>query len=458
MKVIVCGAGQVGANIARHLATENNNVTVIDQSPDLIRKISDTLDVQAMVGHASHPSILEGAGAGDADMLIAVTFTDEVNMVACQIAHSLFNVPTKIARIRQQNYLQPIWADLFSRENMPIDHIISPEIEVARAISHRLQAPGAFDMIPLADGKVRVIGVRTDPDCPLLDTPLRQLTTLFPDLHINIVGIIHDGETIVPTGNDQILAGDEVYFVAESAHVARAMSSFGHDETEARRVVVIGAGNIGLFLAQEIENHHPGVMTRMIEADEDRARFAAAALSRSVVVHGSALDPEILAEANVSAAETVVTVTNDDKVNILAALLSKRSGCPRSIALMNELAFEALVTTLGVDVVVNPRAMTVSTILRHVRRGRIRSVYALREGVGEVIEAEALETSSVVGTPLREIDLDKGIIIGAVIRKDEVILPRGDTVIQVHDLVILFATPRAVKKVEKMFAVRLEYF
>ncbi len=458
MKVIVCGAGQVGANIARHLATENNNVTVIDRSPELIRKIGDTLDVQAMVGYASHPGVLEQAGAGDTDMLIAVTFADEVNMVACQVAHSLFNVPTKIARIRHQNYLLPIWADLFSRDHMPIDHIISPEIEVARAISHRLQAPGAFDMIPLGDGAVRVIGVRTDAECPLLDTPLRQLTTLFPDLHISIVGIIREGRTIVPTGDDQILAGDEIYFVAESGHVARAMASFGHEETEARRVVVVGAGNIGLFLAQEIENHHPGVMTRLIESDEARARLAAGALDRSVVVHGNALDPEILAEANVSAAETVISVTNDDKVNFLAALLAKRSGCPRAITLMNELAFEPLVTTLGVDVVVNPRAMTVSTILRHVRRGRIRSVYALREGVGEVIEAEALETSSVVGAPLRQIKLDKGIIIGAVIRGGEVHLPRGDTVIQVHDLVILFATPQAVKKVEKLFAVRLEYF
>lgn len=458
MKVIVCGAGQVGANIARHLATENNHVTVIDQSGELIRKIGATLDVQAMVGHASHPGVLEQAGASDADMLIAVTFADEVNMVACQVAHSLFNVPTKIARIRHQNYLDPIWADLFSRDHLPIDHIISPEIEVARAISRRLQAPGAFDMIPLADGKVRVIGVRANPDCPLLDTPLRQLTTLFPDLHINVVGILRNDETIVPTGDDQILVGDEVYFVSESSHVARALASFGHEEKEARRIVIVGAGNVGLFLAQEIEKHHPGVTTRLIEADENRARMAAPALSRSVVVHGSALDPEILAEANVAAAETIVTVTNDDKVNILAALLAKRSGCPRAIALMNELAFEPLLANLGVDVVVNPRAMTVSTILRHVRRGRIRSVHALREGVGEVIEAEALETSTVVGAPLREIDLDKGIIIGAIVRDGEVLLPRGDTVIKVNDLVILFATPLAVKKVEKAFAVSLEYF
>ena len=458
MKVIVCGAGQVGANIARHLATENNNVTVIDQSPELIRKIGDTLDVQAMVGHASHPGILEQAGAEDTDLLIAVTYADEVNMVACQVAHSLFKVPTKIARVRQQNYLLPIWSDLFSREHMPIDHIISPEIEVARAISHRLQAPGAFDMIPLADGKVRVIGVRATDECPLLNTPLRQLTTLFPDMHIVVVGIIREGKTIVPTGDDQLLAGDEVYFVSESGHVARAMASFGYEESEARRVVIVGAGNIGLFLAQEIEKHHPGVSTKLIEQDKARAELAATTLDRSVVVRGNALDLEILSETNVGAAETVITVTNDDKVNILGALLAKRSGCRRAVTLINDMTFEPLITTLGVDVVVSPRAITVSTILQHVRRGRIRSVHALREGVGEIVEAEALETSSVVGKPLREVDLDKGILIGAVIRKGEVLLPRGDTVIEVNDLVILFASAKAVKKVEKLFAVTLAYF
>jgi len=458
MKVIVCGAGQVGANIARHLATENNHVTVIDQSPDLIRKIGDTLDVQGLVGHAGQPGTLESAGAGDADMLIAVTFADEVNMVACQVAHSLFNVPIKIARIRNQDYLQPIWADLFSRDHMPIDHIISPEIEVARAISHRLQAPGAFDMIPLADGKIRAIGVRADEDCPLLDTPLRQLTSLFPDLHIVIVGIIREGRPVVPTGDDQLLAGDEVYFVAESSHVMRAMASFGHEETEARRVVIVGAGHVGLFLATEIEEHYPGVRAKIIETDDARARLAATTLERSIVVRGNALDLDILNEANISAAETVITVTNDDRINILAALMAKRAGCSRAIALVNDMALEPLITNLGIDVVVNPRAITASTILQHVRRGRIRSLHALREGVGEIVEAEALDTSKVLGTPLRDLDIGRGIIFGAILRDGEVLLPKGDTVIRNRDLVVLFASAKEVKKVEKLFSVRLEYF
>ena len=458
MKVIVCGAGQVGFNIGRHLATENNQVTMIDQSAELVRKVTNMLDVRGVVGFASYPDVLEQAGAADADMLIAVTHADEVNMVACQVAHSLFNLPTKIARVRAQSYLQPIWADLFSRDHLPIDVIISPEIEVARAIVHRLQAPGAFDMIPMADGKVRVIGVRVDEDCPIIDTPLRQLTALFPDLHMIVVGIIRDDRTIVPTADDQMQPGDEVYFVVQSEHVGRAMAAFGHEEAEAHRIIIVGGGNIGLFLASEIEKHHPAVDAKVIELGRERAELVAQALSDTVVINGDALDPEILDEANISATETIVTVTNDDEVNVLSALLAKRSGCQLAISLVNNPTYEALITTLGIDVVVVPRAITVSTILQHIRRGRILSVRSLREGVGEVIEAEALDTSSVVGSPLKEVKLDKGIIIGAIIRDDEVVMPRGDTVIRVKDRVVLFAAPQAVRKVEKMFAVRLEYF
>lgn len=458
MKVIVCGAGQVGSNIARYLATENNDVTVIDQSPELIQKISDTLDVQAMVGFASHPNVLEQAGAADADMIIAVTLADEVNMVACQVAHSLFNVPTKIARVRNQSYLAPIWADLFSREHMPIDVIISPEIEVARAVARRLQVPGAFDMIPLADGKVRVIGVICSDNCPILHTPLRQLTGLFPDLNLEVVAIVRNDKPIIPGGDDQMLPGDEVYFVADTRHLGRAMAAFGHEETEARRIIILGGGNIGLCLAEELEAKHSQVSARIVEVDRGRAQYIAQRLNRTMVLHGDGLDPEILEEANVRAAETVVAVTNDDEGNILASLLAKRYGCQRAITLINKTTYSPLVTTLGIDAVVSPRTITVSTILQHVRRGRIRAVHSLREGFAEVIEAEALETSSLINTPLREIKLPTGVIVGAIVRGEEVIIPRPSTVIKPHDRVIILAAVGQVKKVEKMFAVRLEFF
>jgi len=458
MKVIVCGAGQVGSNIARYLASEGNNVTVIDQSAELIQKISDTLDVQALVGFASHPNILEQAGAADADMIIAVTLADEVNMVACQVADSLFNVPAKIARVRHQSYLQPIWADLFSRGHLPIDVIISPEIEVARAIERRLQVPGAFDMIPLADNKVKVVGVVCGQNCPIINTPLRQLTGLFPDLNIEVIGIVRGDRAIIPSGDDQMLAGDEVYFVADTRHVPRAMAAFGHEEPEARRVVIIGGGNIGLFLAEEIEAKHPGVSARVIEVDRKRAQAVAQRLQRTMVLHGDGLDPEILEEANIRSSETVVAVTNNDEGNILSSLLAKRYGCERAVTLINKTTYQPLVQPLGIDAVVSPRSITVSSILQHVRRGRIKAVHALREGFAEVIEAEALETSSLVNQPLKDIRFPPGVIVGAIVRGDEVIIPRPSTVVKPNDRVIILAEVGQVKKVEKMFAVRIEFF
>ncbi|MEQ9813198.1 MAG: Trk system potassium transporter TrkA [Azospirillaceae bacterium] len=458
MKVVVCGAGQVGSNIARYLAGENNDVTVIDQSAALVQKLADSFDVQAIVGHAALPPVLEQAGAGDADLLIAVTQSDEVNMVACQVAHSLFQVPTKIARVRNQSYLDPVWADLFSREHMPIDVIISPEMEVAKAVSRRLQVPGAFDMIPFADGRVRVIGVICNDRTPILNTPLRQLTGLFPDLQIEILAIVRDNKPRIPDSNDQMLAGDEVYFVTETAHVRRAMAAFGHEEPEARRIVIVGGGNIGLFLAETIERDHPGVTIRMVESNPARATMAAERLTRTTVLNGDGLDPEILEEANVNMAETIVAVTNDDEVNILASLLAKRHGCQRAVTLINKTTYGPLITTLGIDAVVSPRAITASTILQHVRRGRIKAVHSLRDGFAEVIEAEALETSPLVGKPIKEIRLPSDVIFGAVVRAEEVIIARPTTVIKPHDRVILLARSQSVRKIEKLFAVRLEFF
>ena len=458
MQVIICGAGQVGFNIARYLSTENADVTVIDQSPELVETVTQSLDVKGLVGFGSHPDILEQAGAADADMIIAVAYADEVNMVACQICHSIFGVPTKIARIRHHSYLDPLWADLFSRDHMPIDVIISPEIEVARAIERRLEIPGAYDVHPLANGKVSLIGVHCTPDTPILDTPLRELTALFPDLHIVVVGIWRDGRGIVPRPEDVLLAGDDVYFVAETAHVARSMATFGHEEKEARRVIIIGGGNIGLNLATAVEKNHSHVSLKLIEIQKERAETAAQALERTVVIHGNALDTEILEEAGASLAETVVAVSNDDEVNILTSLLAKRYGCRRAVTLINKSSYGPLVGPLGIDAVVSPRAITVSTILQHVRRGRIRSVHSIPEGFGEVIEAEALETSSLVGVSIREANLPDGVIVGAIVRGDDVVIPRGDTVIHANDLVVIFAATAAVKKIEKLFAVELEFF
>jgi len=458
MKVVICGAGQVGFNIARQLSAEGNDVTVVDQEAERINRVASSLDVQAIMGFASHPDVLEQAGTQDADMLIAVTREDEINMIACQIAHSLFNVPVKIARIREPAYMKPMWADLFSRDHLPIDVIISPEVEVARAIARRLEVPGAFDVIPLAEGKVKLIGLNCKEDCPVVNTPLLQLTELFPDLHITVVSIVRDNKLIVPSRTDQMLAGDAVYFIAEATHVKRAMEAFGQEGQEARRVCIIGGGNVGLFLAQELENNHPGVHPKLIEFDLHRAEQIAEKLDRTVVLHGDALDLQLLEEMNIRSAEAIVAVTNNDETNILGSLLAKRQGCPRAIALINNDTYGQLVGWLGIDAVVSPRVITISSILQHVRRGRIRAVHTLHEGMGEIIEAEALKTSSLVGKPLREIDLPDEILIGAIVRDEQVLIPRGGTTIKTGDRVILFAAAGAVKKVEKLFTVGLEFF
>ncbi|MDX2222563.1 MAG: Trk system potassium transporter TrkA [Rhodospirillaceae bacterium] len=458
MKIVICGAGEVGSSIARYLSREGADITVIDQMPALVRQLAESIDVTAVVGHASHPDVLERAGLRDADMIIAVTYSDEVNMIACEIAHSQFKVPTKIARIRSQEYLQPVWADLFTDRGIPIDVIISPEVEVARAVKRRIEVPGALDIIPLADDKVRLVGVRCTADTPILSTPLRQLTDLFPDLQIVIVGIKRGDRVIVPKAEDEMYEGDAVYFVVASDQCKRALSAFGHEEPSARRVVILGGGNIGLFVATQLEHDHPEITVKIVERDRDRADEIAKHVKRAVVINGDVMDPAVLSEAGVANAEVAIAVTNFDEINILSSLLAKQKGAKRTISLVNNSGYNTLVGDLQIDVVVNPRSITVSQILQHVRRGRIHSVYSVQEDFGELIEADALQTSPMVGKPLREVNLPDGIRFGAAIRKGKLIVPRGDTVLAAGDRIVLFAAKDSVKKVEKMFSVRLEYF
>ncbi|MEM9169876.1 MAG: Trk system potassium transporter TrkA [Pseudomonadota bacterium] len=457
MRVIVCGAGRVGFGIARRLAREGGDVTVIDQTRDLVRSVSERLDVRGVVGNGAYPDVLARAGARDADMIIAVTYSDEVNMIACQIAHTLFDVPTKIARIRASSYLETQYSDLFSRNNMPIDVIISPEREVSQAIMQRLATPGAFEIRGFVEGRIWAVGVRLRETCPILNTPLRQVAELFPDLKITIVAIRRAGKMWRSHADDQLLPEDDIYFVAERGEVGRALEIMGEAERQARRIIVIGGGNIGKHVAKGLEGLG-ATKLRLIESDKARAEIAAEALERTVVLQGDGLDRAILREAGVADTETVVSVTNNDQINVLASVVAKREGARRTLALINDPDYGAIAEAVGVDRYVDPRATTISTILQHVRRGRIKGVFSLSDGQAELIDAVALETSPLVGAPLRDTKLPEGVMIGAIMHKDTVVMPNANTVIQPNDRVVLLAMRDSVKEVEQMFRVSIEFF
>jgi trk system potassium uptake protein TrkA len=458
MRVIVCGAGQVGFGIAERLSAESHDVSVIDTSPELVRTVRDTLDVRGFVGHGAHPDVLAMAGAEQADMIIAVTLYDEVNMVACQVAHSLFNVPTKLARIRAQSYLQSHYQDLFSRDHMPIDVIISPELEVGEMVLRRIALPGATDVVRFSDGQIVMVGIECLEDCPVISTPLAQLSELFPDLNATVVGVSRADRLFIPHSNDQLQAGDMAYVVVSRDQVRRTLGLFGHEEPEATRIVIAGGGNIGVYIARAIEARQVRTKVKIIEASHARAIEIADKVKRTVVLNGSALDQSILSEADIQDADLLVAVTNDDQVNILASVMAKRLGCKSNLALINNTAYHDFTKTLGIDAYVNPRGVTISRVLQHVRKGRIRAVHSVQRGQAEIIEAEALETSPLVGHPLRDLDLPDGIRLGAIIREGKLLKPSGETRIKPKDRVVIFSLANAVHDVEQMFRVSLEFF
>ncbi|APH72551.1 Trk system potassium transporter TrkA [Aquibium oceanicum] len=458
MRVIICGAGQVGYGIAERLAAEQNDVSVIDTSPELVRTIRDQLDVRGFVGHGAHPDVLEMAGAQQADMFIAVTLYDEVNMTACQVAHSLFNIPTKIARIRAQSYLLPHYQNLFSRENLPIDVIISPEIEVGEMVLRRIALPGATDVVRFADDQVAMVAIECLEECPVINTPLSQLSDLFPDLPSTVVGVWRNGRLFIPHSADQLVAGDLAYVVTRKDQVRRTLGLFGHEESEALRIVIAGGGNIGLYVAKALEARQTRTKVKIIEDTRERAVTIADKLRRTVVLHGSALDQKLLLEADIQDADLMVALTNNDQVNILSSVMSKRLGCKSNLVLINNPTYHDFTKTLGIDAHVNPRSVTISRVLQHVRRGRIRAVHSVQRGAAEIIEAEALETSPLVGSPLRDLDLPDGMRLGIVYRDGQVIKPSGSLLIRPGDRVVIFAMANAVRQVEQMFRVSLEFF
>ena len=458
MKVIICGAGQVGWQIARHLSGEKNDVTVVDNNPGLVQRATETLDVQGIAGFASYPDVLERAGARDADMIIAATFSDEVNMVTCQVAHSVFAVPRKIARLRSQSYLTAIYSDLYRRDHLPIDVVISPEREVAEAALQRLAAPAAFDTEYFLQGKAQLLGIALDADCPVLNTPLRQLTDLFSTLRAIVVGVRRDGGLFAPAPGDQLYAEDQIYICAHSEDVPRTMEIFGKVQSKQERVVIVGGGNVGLAVAKALEKRTDRIRAKVIEKSRGIAETAANGLERTIVLHGDGLNSDLLNEANISRADAVLCVTDDDKTNLLAAVRAKAEGCPMTIALVNDPTLVPLMSPLDIDAYINPRATTVSSILRHIRHGRVRQIYSIGDAEAEVIEAQVLSTSPIAGQKLRDVDFPEGVLVGSLLKEDKVIRPTGSTRIEEGDVIVIFAMTDDVPEVERLLQVSIDFF
>lgn len=459
MRVIICGGGQVGYSIAAYLANEENDVTVIDKKPDLISQINTDLDVNGIVGHASNPNVLKAANANDADMIIGVTQSDEVNMIACQIGHSLFGIPRKIARVREQSYLQPEWSNLFSRAHMPVDVIISPEVIIAEEIYKRLLIPGTTHVSELAEGEVYLLGVVCGDNCPLINTPLSQISNLFPDLDFRIVAMLRKNTPVFPNENEQILVNDEVFFVVNKKHLKRTMAAFGHEEQKAKRIIIAGGGEIGYGLACLLKSREPNINLKIIEHNDARSDFLCENMGDdTIILKGSSLNKDILEEASIGSVETYVAVTNDDESNILGSLLAKQYGCDRVITLVNNNAYSPLVGPLGIDTMVSPRMMIVGTIMQHVRRGRIKGLYNLRDGFAEVIEAEISDTSKIVNTPIKELKLSDKVKVVAVMRDEEMIMVTDEDTIRAGDHVIVVTPREQAQNVEKMFSVQVDLF
>ena len=452
MNIIICGAGRVGFTIAKLLTEQNHSITVIDQSSEDIQKINDTLDIKGIVGKATLPSILEKANTEEADMIIAVTKNDEINMMICQIAYSLFKVPKKIARIRSQDYLNPKFSKLYNRENLPIDVIISPELEIAKSIQRKLEAPGALDNVPFAENKIKLLEILIEENCPIADNKLNELTKKFPKLNANILGVIRDEKFIFLKKNDVMKINDKAYVTINSSQMKETLSAFGHNEKISNKILIIGGGNVGFNLAKNIEQSFEDVRLKLIEKDKSRAELIANTLNNTIVINGNGLDEDILAEVNLDDVETVIALTNDDEDNLMVCVLvEKFSKDKRTMALINKPNYSLLQSSLKIDDLIDPRMKTVSSILKHVHKGTIENAYTILNGDYEVIEAEIIETSELINKELKNSDLPDEIRIGAVLRKNEIIIPRSNYIFQKEDVVVLLTKKDQLPIVENLF-------
>ena len=460
MNIIICGAGRVGFTIAKILSEQGHSITIIDQSSEDIQKIDDLLDVKSIVGKGTYPSILEKANASEADMIIAVTRNDEINMLICQIAFSIFNVQKKIARIRSQDYLNPKFTRVYNKENLPIDVIISPEIEIAKSIQRKLEAPGALDNVPFADNKIRLLEILINDKCPIINIKLNDLTKKFPKLDANIMGVVRDDKFIILKKTDKIIKGDKAYVVINASQMKETLVAFGHNEKISNKILIIGGGNIGFNLAKNLEESFDSARVKIIEKNKERAEFIASELNNTIVINGDALDEEVLMEANLEEVQTVLALTNDDEDNLMVSVLVEKFtndksdiNEKRTMALINKPNYALLQSSLKIDDFIDPRMNTVSSILKHVHKGTVENAYSILNGEYEVIEAEIIESSELVNKELKNANLPDEIRIGAVLREKEVIIPRSNFIFKKEDIIVLLAKKDFLHVVENMFRI-----
>ncbi len=458
-KIIVLGAGQVGSSVAANLSIEKNDITVIDVDRRLLRNLEEHYDLRVVQGHGAHPSVLKEAQAEDADILLAVTNSDETNMIACQVAHTLFKIPTKIARVREQDYLD--YTELFQNEAIAIETTISPENLVMHAIKRLIDYPGALQVLDFADGRVQLVAVKAYRGGSLVGHALRDLHKHIPGVETYVVAIYRDGEAIIPEGREIIEPNDEVFFLASSVHILRVISELQRLEQPVHRIILSGGGNIGKRLAKSLENDY---RVKVIERDNLRCQEISAELKNCIVLEGDAADADLLHEAQIESADVYCALTNDDQLNILSAMLAKRMGAHKVMALINRPAFVELLESSNIDIAISPQQATIGTLLARVRRGDVTVVHSLRRGAAEAMEAIAhgdKNTSRLVGRQIEQVDLPKGVTIGAIVRGDKVIMPHHHDLIEDNDHVILFLTDkskRTIARVEALFQVGLQFF
>ena len=458
MNIIICGAGRVGFTIAKLLSEQGHSITVIDQSSEDIQKINDSLDVKAIVGKATYPSILEKANASETDMIIAVTRNDEINMLISQIAFSIFNIPKKIARIRSQDYLNPKFTRVYNKENLPIDVIISPEIEIARSIQRKLEAPGALDSVPFADNKIRLLEIFIKDDCKSIGIKFNELTNKYPKLEANIIGISREDKFFIPKKTDSVKKADKIYVIINSSQMSETLEAFSHSEKISKKILIIGGGNIGFNLAKNIEETLETVRVKIVEKNKQRAEYLANQLNDTIVINGDGLDEEVLTEANLDEAETVLALTNDDEDNLMVSVLvekftkdQKKIEDKRTMALINKPNYSLLQSSLKIDDLIDPRMTTVSSILKHIHKGTIENAYTISNGEYEVIEAEIAETSELINKEIKNSNLPEESRIGAVLRNKKIIIPRSNFIFKKDDRVVFIVKKDSIPFVENIF-------